>query len=249
MHRFAQTAAEGRRDLALIQQVGAAQLIGGADVAGFGQHPGRRLGDILEVDHGESGVQVVGDLEGRLLGDRPPLPEDVLHVRGRLQDRVVEPRLEEQLLQSHLCPVMRHRLDLRVENRVVDDSLDASGERRGDDPAADADLVGMHVGADVVDRRHPVHRCGDRLPASQVALDDLVDAEPLYRAPVTRPAHEGTDRHGFRRQPGDHRQAGLAGRACDQNRLTFSCGRHGVEPGRRCYRIGTGPEASRPCLR
>ena len=56
-----------------------------------------------------------------------PLPfgQAVLHVGGRLQDGDVEVRAEQHLLDPHLVPVVRHRLDLRVQHRMIDEARHA----------------------------------------------------------------------------------------------------------------------------
>ena len=77
--------------------------------------------------------------------------QHVLHVDGGLEDREGKPGFEQPLLRAQLLPVVRHRLGLRVEHGVVDEVLDARGERRFDGHLGDGHLVRGHVGWDVID--------------------------------------------------------------------------------------------------
>ncbi len=117
---------------------------------------------------------------------------------------------------------MGHRLDLRMQHGVEDEALRLRPPGRADDRAADGDLLGMDIRADVIDAIHPADRGGDRILAGQVALDDLRGAHSFDHGAMPRPAHEGPDRDALLDEPADHRQARLARRPRDQGPL--ACG-------------------------
>ena len=47
----------------------------------------------------------------------------------RLQHGQIEARHEQHLLDAHFLPMMRHRLDLRMQHRMIDEALDAMRAR------------------------------------------------------------------------------------------------------------------------
>ena len=89
------------------------------------QHHRRGLGDVVEIDEAEPRVDRVGHAIDAVADHGVPPREAVLHVGGRLQDGDVEPGAEQHLLDPQLGPVMRHRLDLRMQHGVIDEARNA----------------------------------------------------------------------------------------------------------------------------
>ncbi len=168
--------AQGFGDLGLGQGRGADQLVGRADMAVLGEDARGGLGHVAQIDEADPRGDRVGHAIDAVLDDRAPARQDVLHVGGRLEDRHREAGREQQLLDPELRPVVRHRLDLRVQHGVIDEARNAGRLRRGDHGPGVGYLVRAHVRADVIDRAGPVRRCGERGGIFEGADRNLVGA-------------------------------------------------------------------------
>jgi hypothetical protein len=62
-------------------------------------------------------------------------------VGGRLQHSKLKTGGDQHLLDTHLLPMMRHRLDLGMQHRVMDEAPDAMRARLRSDRARISDLV------------------------------------------------------------------------------------------------------------
>ncbi len=145
------------------------------------EHPRRGLGDVVEIDEAQPRLDRIGNAEHAVRDDAAPGAEDVLHVGGRLQDGELEAGGEQHLLDPHLLPVMRHRLDLRMQHRVINEALHVLRLRRVDDGAREREFVGADIRADVIDRLRSGGGERERAAILEAADADLGGAERLER--------------------------------------------------------------------
>ncbi len=102
---------------------------------------------------------------------------------------------------------------------MEDESPDAGLAGGVEDAAADGRLVGMDVGADVVDSVDAARRLADLAVVQQVAFDDLRGAAARRRLPLVRAADECAHGPPVGAERPDDRPAGLAGGARDEESL------------------------------
>lgn len=121
-------------------------------MAGAGQHRCGGFGDIVEIDETEPRFDRVRHTIDAGAYHAIPFGKDVLHIGGGLQDGDVERRAEQHLLDPQLVPVMRHRLDLRVQDRMIDQARHAGAFRCIDNTFRKRYFMRTDVRADVIDR-------------------------------------------------------------------------------------------------
>ena len=183
----------------------------------FGERQRRRFGDIVQIHETQSGRDRIGNAEHTVGDDAAPGAEDVLHVSGRLQHGQIEARGKQHLLDPQFRPMMRHRLDLRMQHRVKDKALHAVAPRCRGDGARIANLVRADVGADVIDRLRVGRGARQRTGVIETAETDLAGAKRHEHAGMVGITHQGANGSALGRQRLDRGFAGLAGGAGDQD--------------------------------
>jgi hypothetical protein len=139
-----------------------------------------------------------------------------------LQHGEIEAHRKQHLFDAHLLPMMRHRLDLRMQHRVIDEALDAMRARRNRDCARVCDLVAAHIRADVINRLRACRSLRQRPGILETAEADFGNAERQERTGMVRIADEGPHPRALRRQRSHHGLAALAGRTGDENHRTVT---------------------------
>jgi hypothetical protein len=129
--------------------------------------------------------------------------------------------------------MMRHRLDLRMQHRVIDEALDALRARRGGNSARISNLVAADIWADVIDRLRAGSGLGERARILEAAEADFGSAERKQRTGMIGITDEGTHLRAFRRQCLHDSVAALTGGPGNQNHRAITAGFIAIWPSAR----------------
>jgi len=208
-----------RGDLDLAHGRRADQFVTRAGMSSLRQHQRGSFRDVVEIDEAELGIDRVGHAIKAVANHAIPFGERILHVGGGLQDGDVEPGAEQHLLDPQLGPMMRHRLDLRMQHRVIDKTPDTVGDGGGDKGSCEWQLVGAHIGADVIDRVGSAYRLRPRVRVIHLADHDVVDTDRVQGRAMRVAPHQGTNDCTTRDQRLQHGHACFSACAGDQDHV------------------------------
>src|SRR5713226_8007207 len=113
--------------------------------------------------------------------------------------------------------MMRHRLDLRMQHRVIDKSPDTMGGRGCDEAFCKWQLVRAHIGADVIDRAGSANGLRPCARIIHPADLDVMNADRLQGCLMRGASHKGTNGRAARNERLKHGLARLAASASDQD--------------------------------
>src|SRR5216684_6330864 len=113
--------------------------------------------------------------------------------------------------------MMRHRLDLRMQHRVIDKSPDTMGGGGCDEAFCKWQLVRTHIGADVIDRAGSANGLRPCARIIHLADLDVMNADRLQGRVMRGATHKSTNGRAARDQCVEHGLACLSTRTRDQN--------------------------------
>ena len=124
---------------------------------------------------------------------------------------------------------MLQGLHLGMQYRMEHQAFNLGGLGGSDNVFPDNFLFLAHIRADVVDS--PAARCrlGNGIRIQQVTVDDFGCSERAQRGVCRRMAHHRAHRLAVSREPLDHRSAGFAAGAGNQNHLLSPSDRNNSE--------------------
>src|SRR5216684_6419737 len=113
--------------------------------------------------------------------------------------------------------MMRHRLDLRMQHRVIDKSPDTMGGGGCDEGFCKWQLVRTHIGADVIDRARSANGLRPCARIIHLADLDVMNADRIQSSVMGGASHKGTNGRAARNERLEHRLARLAASAGNQD--------------------------------
>jgi hypothetical protein len=197
------------------------QFVRRTDVALFGQDACRGFGHVAQIDEADPRADRIGHAKEPILDDGAPARQDVLHVSGRLENRHREAGCQQHLLDPKLCPVVRHRLDLRMQHGVIDEARNAGRLSRGDHGAGVGNLMRADIRADVIDRAGPFRGRSKRGGILEYADCDFAGALCGDLGRSIGAMNQSTRRRATRGQRRDDRHSSLSGCSGDEDHRDF----------------------------